>query len=151
MIEKKVSSLTKFYCTRSKLTVFQKFLTFPFNMLFAVFNNKRLENFKFTPNHSILKGWMLVNGKSFQEQMLWNWLRRTIKKVTVFKKYLLLKKFFFWKSSSSKEVPALKRNMFWIFTYSEEKAHPKQLLCWKGNCLQEIADQKKYLLPRSGY
>ena len=52
--QRKERSLTKYYCIRSKLTVFLKFLTFPFNMFPAVFNSKRLGNFKFTPNHRIL-------------------------------------------------------------------------------------------------
>ena len=35
-----------------------------------------------------------------------------LEKVTVFKKYLIQKKFFFWKNSCSGEVPALKKYMF---------------------------------------
>ena len=55
-------------------------------------------------------------------------LRRTSfsEKVTTFKKYLLL----------LEEVTALKKCMFWIITYSY---------------LQEEANQKTYLLPRSSY
>ena len=34
-------------------------------MLFAVFCYKGLGNFKVRPNYTI-KGWMLINGKSFQ-------------------------------------------------------------------------------------
>ena len=49
-----------------------------------------------------------------------------VEKVTVFKKYLLLKKFFFWKSSCSEEVPASKMYMLWIITYFGEKVLPKQ-------------------------
>ena len=47
------------------------------------------------------------------------------KKVTVFKKYLLLKKFK-WKSSSSEEASASKKYMLWIITYSGEKVPPKR-------------------------
>ena len=47
-------------------------------------------------------------------------------KVTVFKKYLLLKKFFFWKSSCLEEVTASKKYMHWIITYSREKVPRKQ-------------------------
>ena len=85
--------------------------------------------------------------------MLWNWLSRTSfsEKVNVLKKYLLVKKLFFWKSSCSEEEPASKTQMFWIFTYSEEVAPPNKLLYWKSIDLQEVADQKKYLLPRTSY
>ena len=51
-------------------------------------------------------------------------------KVTVFMKYLLVKKVFFWKSNCSEDVPAAKNYMFWIITHSGEKAPPKQQLCW---------------------
>ena len=47
-------------------------------------------------------------------------------KVTVYKKYLLLRKFFFWKSSCSEKGPASKKCMFWIITYSGEKTPMKQ-------------------------
>ena len=47
--------------------------------------------------------------------------------VTVFRKYLLLKRFFYWKSSCLKEVPALKKYVFWIITYSEELVLQKYL------------------------
>ena len=57
-------------------------------------------------------------------------------KVTVFKKYLLLKKFVFWKSSCSEEVRSLIKYMFWVIIYSEEKAPPKQQLYWKRNYLK---------------
>ena len=70
-------------------------------------------------------------------------------KVTDFKKYLVLKKLFFWKGSSPEEVPASKKYMLWIITYSGETFPPKQLLCWKSIYLQEVVDQKKRLLPRS--
>ena len=43
-----------------------------------------------------------------------------------FKKYLLLKKFFFWKSSCSQEVSTSKKYMLWIITSSEEVAPLKQ-------------------------
>ena len=60
-----------------------------------------------------------------------------VEKVTVFKKYLLLKKFFFWKSSYSEEVPASKKYIFLIITYCGEKAPPKT-----------VAVLKKYLPSR---
>ena len=47
-------------------------------------------------------------------------------KVRHFKKYLLLKKFLFWKSSCSEEEPDSKKYIFCIITYSGEKAPPKQ-------------------------
>ena len=60
--------------------------------------------------------------------MQWSWLRKTSfsEKVTVLKKYLLLINFFFWKISYSEELPASKKNMFWIITNSKEVAPPKQ-------------------------
>ena len=63
-------------------------------------------------------------------------------KFTVFKKYLLLKKIFFWKSSCLEEVTALKNDMFWVTTYSGEKAPLKQYLCHESIYLQEVAIQK---------
>ena len=65
-----------------------------------------------------LKEWMLVNGKS--------------EKKIVFKKYMLLKKFFFWKGSCSEEVTASKKYTFWIITYSGEKAP------LKSSCAEKV-------------
>ena len=53
--------------------------------------------------------------------MLWNWYAELSEKVTVFKVYLLLKKFFSWKSSCLQEAPASKKYMLWIITDSGEK------------------------------
>ena len=82
-----------------------------------------------------------------------NWLREISfsKKVAVLKTYLLLKKFFFRKSICSEELPNLRKYMFRIIANSKEVAFPKQWLCWKSTYLQEVADQKKYLLPMRGY
>ena len=46
--------------------------------------------------------------------MKWSWLRRTSysEKVTPLKKYLLVKKLFFWKSSCLEEPPASEKYMF---------------------------------------
>ena len=46
-------------------------------------------------------------------------------KVTLFKKHLVLKMYFFGKSSCSEEAPSLKKYMSWIVTYSGEKALQK--------------------------
>ena len=67
---------------------------------------------------------MLVNGKSFLKYKCYEMgYTELSEKVTVFKKYLLLKKFSFWKSSYSEE--ASRKYMFWIITYSREKVSPK--------------------------
>ena len=47
-------------------------------------------------------------------------------KLTVFKKILLLEKSYFWTSGRSEEVPASKKYMFSIITYSGEVAPPNQ-------------------------
>ena len=59
--------------------------------------------------------------------MLSRWLHTTSfsEKVTIFKEYLFLKSFSSEKSTCLKEVPASKKYMFWISTYSEEAAPPK--------------------------
>ena len=62
-------------------------------------------------------------------------------KVTVSKKYLLLKKSFSEKVAVRK-YPLHKRTCS-EYIYSEEKAPPKQHLCWKSNYLQDVVDQKK--------
>ena len=49
-----------------------------------------------------------------------------LEKVSVFKKYHLVKKFFFWKSSCSEQVPGSKKWMFWIISYFWGKVPPKQ-------------------------
>ena len=63
-----------------------------------------------------LKEWMLINGKSFQYKCYEIGYAELSEKVTVFKKYLLLKKFFFWNSSCSEVVPASKKYMLWRIT-----------------------------------
>ena len=62
-------------------------------------------------------------------------------KVTVQKKYLLLKKFFFEKSSCSEEVPAFENCIFWISIYSKEK-------CSSETVVEKVL-LKKYLSSRS--
>ena len=42
-------------------------------------------------------------------------------KVTVFKKYLLLKQLFYPQSSCLEEVPALKKYILWVIIYFGEK------------------------------
>ena len=73
---------------------------------------------------------MLVNGKSLFYEIGYVELSE---KVTVFNKFMLLSK-----RSSSEELPASKKYMFWIITYSGEKALPKQWLCWKTIYLQKL-------------
>ena len=51
-----------------------------------------------------------------------------IQEKQLFKKIKVIRKidYFFWKSSCSKELPASKKYIIWIITYSEEAAPSKQ-------------------------
>ena len=69
-------------------------------------------------------------------------------KLTVFKKYLLLKTFFFWESNCSEEVPALKNYMFWIIAHSGEKGPPKQQLCWNYLFLRSSQAEKVFVTKK---
>ena len=79
--------------------------------------------------------------------------------MAVLKQYLLLKRFFFWKSSSSQELPTSKKYMFWKIANSEEVAPPKhngscagKILIFMNKpfrlniCYYEVVIRKKYLL-----
>ena len=71
------------------------------------------------------------------------WLRRTSisEKVTALKKYLLLKKLFFWKSGFLEATPTSGKYIFWIITNPEEV----------GSLKHNSSCAKKYLSARRSW
>ena len=72
-------------------------------------------------------------------------------KVTVFKKYLLLKSSFYEKVAAQKKVPVSKNYMIWMNNYLFWKKSSSETVA--AIYLEEIADEKprvwEYLFPRS--
>ena len=106
---------------------------FEINTLFAIFSSKGLGNFNVRPNHTALKemdaGYCKVFSSINDVKLV---TKNYQKKVSPFRKYLLLKSCSFEKVAVRKET-LLKKYIFWIVTYS-------------GVNIQEGADQKAYWL-----
>ena len=75
-------------------------------------------------------------------------------KVTFFKKYLLLKRFFFWKSSCSEEVHILNNYLFWKKRSSETvgvlEKYLSSMSCWLEKTLLPRTTHKKEVAAPEG-
>ena len=69
-----------------------------------------------------------------------SWLHRTSysEKVTLLKKYLFLKKLFFWKSSYAEEPPASEKYMFWMLLQNIAVAVLKKYLSSRSSWSEKV-------------
>ena len=119
------------------------------NTFFVIFDNKYWGISKSDQNILYLKERMLVMESLSSINAMKLATQNHQKKVVLFRKYLSLKKFSFWKSSCFEDIPAWKNYIFWIITYSGKKS--LQVAVLKNFLSLRSSWLKKCLLARNSY